>query len=210
MKRLFSGLLAGLLAASAATAHAGQVYGTYGQGGYRDPDAPYQGGGQPGYTPPPAYGQYPAADGGYTGCEPDRDAEVVGTIVGGIVGGIIGNQFGRGRGRTGATVAGVILGGIAGNAITRDRWCRDSRADAYYYNEAYYDAFDTPSYGRRYQWRNQYSGNYGYIEPVSEVDWNGYEDCREFTQTIYINGRPHVGHGVACREPDGSWRIVGQ
>jgi surface antigen len=205
MTALTAGLTAALAALSIAAAQAGQVYGNYGQG--YDPNAPYQGGGQPRGV----YGSYPtqpAANGGYSGCEPDRDREVIGTILGGVVGGIIGNQFGRGRGRTAATVAGVVLGGIAGNAITRDRWCRDRRADAYYYNEVYYDAFDEPDYGERYEWRNQYSGNWGYVQPTGYTDYDGYQDCREFTQVIYINGRPEQATGVACREPNGSWRIV--
>jgi surface antigen len=212
MTRIAMSIVAAAAALSIGMAHAGPVYGNYGQGGYQDPNAPYAGGGQPrgpygNYNTPPqqAYSQ----GGGYTGCAPDQDREVIGTLLGGIVGGIIGNQFGRGRGRTAATVAGVVLGGIAGNAITRDRWCSDRRADAYYYNYAYYDAFDTPSYGRRYEWRNNYSGNWGYVEPIGYTDYQGYDDCREFSQTIYIDGRPQYGRGVACRQRDGSWRIVG-
>jgi surface antigen len=207
MKIFTTTLVAVAAACSVGLAQAGQVYGNYGQA--YDPNAPYQGGGQPygTYAPQPApSGAYQGN--GYTGCAPDRDREVIGTLLGGIVGGIIGNQFGRGRGRTAATVAGVVLGGIAGNAITRDRWCSDRRADAYYYNEAYYDAFDEPDYGERYEWRNQYSGNYGYVQPTGYTEYSGYRDCREFTQVIYINGRQEQAYGVACRQPDGSWRIV--
>jgi surface antigen len=210
MKRMAIGIVAAAAALSIGVAQAGQVYGNYGQG--YDPNAPYAGGGQP-RGPYGNYNTYPQQTynqgGGYTGCAPDQDREVIGTLLGGIVGGIIGNQFGRGRGRTAATVAGVVLGGIAGNAITRDRWCGDRRADAYYYNHAYYDAFDTPRYGQRYEWRNDYSGNWGYVQPLEEVDYQGYDECREFTQTIYIDGRPQQGRGVACLQPDGSWRIVG-
>lgn len=204
--RTFTMSLAAIAAAfSIGAAQAGQVYGNYGQG--YDPNAAYQGGGQPRGV----YGSYPtqpAAQGGYTGCQPDRDREVIGTLLGGIVGGIIGNQFGRGRGRTAATVAGAVLGGIAGREISRDRWCQDRRADAYYYNEAYYDAFDAPDYGERYEWRNQYSGNWGYVEPIGYTQYDGYQDCREFTQVIYIDGQPQQGQGVACRQPNGTWRIV--
>jgi surface antigen len=207
MKSAKLSLFACLLACSVGAAQAGQVYGNYGQG--YDPNAAYQGGGQPRGV----YGTYPvqpSSGARYTGCEPDRDREVVGTLLGGIVGGIIGNQFGRGRGRAAATVAGAVLGGIAGNAITRDGWCRDRRADAYYYNEAYYDAFDQPDYGERYEWRNQYSGNYGYVQPTGYTEYGGYQDCREFTQVIYVGGRSEEAYGVACRQPDGSWRIVSQ
>jgi hypothetical protein len=32
--------------------------------------------------------------------------------------------------------------------------------------------------------------------------------CREFQQNIIIDGKRQKAHGTACRQPDGSWRIV--
>ena len=34
----------------------------------------------------------------------------------------------------------------------------------------------------------------------------GGTDCRDYTHTIYINGRPETARGTACRQPDGTWR----
>jgi hypothetical protein len=34
------------------------------------------------------------------------------------------------------------------------------------------------------------------------------EYCREFTQTVSVGGRAQEAYGTACRQPDGSWRIV--
>ena len=150
-------------------------------------------------------------DGGYRydGCSDDAAA---GTVVGGVAGGVIGNQFGHGSGNVAATVGGVILGAIAGNAIARDA-CRNDRADAFYYNQAYYDAFDRPTYGQRYEWRNPHNNHYGYITPrraYADGDRYGYRgECREFTQTIYVdNYHTEEAVGVACRQDDGTWRIV--
>ncbi|MFM9863799.1 MAG: glycine zipper 2TM domain-containing protein [Micropepsaceae bacterium] len=143
----------------------------------------------------------------YDGC---NDNAAVGTVVGAVAGGVIGNQFGKGSGNTAATVGGVILGGIAGNAIARDA-CRNERADAYYYNRSYYDAFEQPEYGRRYEWRNPHNGNYGYVTPTrrSEGRRAGYgRECREFSQIVYVNGRQYEDVSVACRDDNGSWRIV--
>ena len=108
---------------------------------------------------------------------------------------------------TAATIGGVILGGIAGNAIARDS-CRNERADAYYYNRAYYDGFENPEYGRSYEWRNPYNGHYGYMTPTRDYDDGDRSDCREFTQTIYIDGRRTQGYGTACRNSDGTWHIA--
>lgn len=179
-------LAAALLVASASPVEAGRVYGNYGQ----DPS------GQGGYAEPAST------------C---NDVDVaVGTGLGGLVGGIIGNQFGKGSGKTAATIGGVILGGVVGNAIAKDA-CRDKRQDAYYYNNAYYDAFNDPDEGNRYEWNNPYTDNSGDVTPGSYYDegYQGYEGpCRDFTQTIYIDGRPQQASGVACRQPDGTWRIV--
>ena len=32
--------------------------------------------------------------------------------------------------------------------------------------------------------------------------------CREFQQTVTIGGRTAEAYGTACRQPDGSWKIV--
>ncbi len=177
-----------LVAAFAAPAFAtGQVYGNYGQpqgGGY------YQG--QPSHS---------------SSCDADV---AVGTGLGAIVGGVIGNQFGKGSGKTAATIGGVILGGIAGNAIAKDT-CRDKNHDAYYYNNTYYDAFNDPDEGDEYEWRNPYTNNYGYVSAGDyyEDGYQGYSGpCREFEQRVYIDGHPETATGVACRQGDGTWRIV--
>lgn len=34
------------------------------------------------------------------------------------------------------------------------------------------------------------------------------ELCREFVQEIQVGGRVEKGWGIACRQPDGSWRVV--
>jgi hypothetical protein len=32
--------------------------------------------------------------------------------------------------------------------------------------------------------------------------------CREYTKTVYIDGRPREAYGTACRAPDGAWQIA--
>ena len=32
--------------------------------------------------------------------------------------------------------------------------------------------------------------------------------CREYQQTVSVGGRSEQAYGVACRQPDGAWRIV--
>jgi surface antigen len=172
--------------AASAPAVAGQVYGDYGQNN-----------------------QY--AQGTYHDSRCSDVDVAVGTGLGAIVGGVIGSQFGKGRGKTAATVGGVILGGIVGNQIAKDA-CRDERSDAYYYNPAYVDAFNDPNEGQEYNWRNPYTDNYGSVTPGAYYaeGYEGYSGpCRQFSQRVYIDGRLETAYGVACLQPDGTWRIVG-
>ena len=57
------------------------------------------------------------------------------------------------------------------------------------------------SSGDRKTWRGD-DGAYGYVAPGAAAG-----DCRKISHTIYINGRPKVGEGTACRAPDGGWKL---
>jgi len=54
--------------------------------------------------------------------------------------------------------------------------------------------------GDRKTWRGD-DGSYGYVAPGASSG-----DCRDFTHTIYINGRPKVGTGTACKV-GGGWKF---
>ncbi|WP_300299319.1 hypothetical protein [Ferrovibrio sp.] len=34
--------------------------------------------------------------------------------------------------------------------------------------------------------------------------------CREFQSTMLVDGQPQPSYGIACRQPDGAWKIVNQ
>lgn len=77
---------------------------------------------------------------------------------------------------------------------------------------------DALASGQRRTWKGE-RGTFGYVEPaagVTAASENGSpsptvtaDACRGFTSTIYIAGRPQVGHGKGCPGPDGSYRIAG-
>jgi surface antigen len=123
----------------------------------------------------------------------------IGTVGGAVVGGLLGNQIGSGSGRVAATIAGAALGGVLGGAI-------GSSLDAQERQMAYNAQYDALAYGRPTQWRSQ-RGSYGTVTPGRAYNQGGYY-CREYSHTIYIDGRPQRGYGQACRQPDGSWQIV--
>jgi surface antigen len=130
--------------------------------------------------------------------------EDTGMVLGGVAGGIVGNTIGKGRGNTLATVAGVLVGGIVGSQIGRSL---DER-DRVLAQEAEYEALERGNSGVARQWRNPDNGRYGEIVP-SKPYKRGANDCRDYTHTIYMDGRPQQMRGTACRNPDGTWQNVG-
>lgn len=131
--------------------------------------------------------------------------EDFGAVAGAIAGGVIGNQFGSGSGRIAATAAGAVIGGVVGSAIGRSLDEADRRA----LYDAEYRALEYGPPNTPVEWRNPNSGRYGNVTPGPRYRSANAYDCRDYTHTIYIDGRPEVARGTACRQPDGTWRPVG-
>lgn len=127
-----------------------------------------------------------------------------GLVLGSVAGGVVGNQIGKGRGNVLATVAGAVVGGIVGSQIGKGMDDRDRQLA----QEAEYDALERGPSGVSRQWRNSDNGRYGDIVP-SKPYRRGVADCRDYTHTIYMDGRPQQMRGTACRNSDGSWQNVG-
>jgi surface antigen len=113
-----------------------------------------------------------------------------GALVGAGVGGLVGSQFGHGEGKGVATVLGVIAGGILGSQVGASL----DRADQMALHNT------TVS--------NPNSGNYGTVTPGPVQQVAGGQYCREFQQTIVVGGQQQQAYGRACRQPDGTWKIV--
>ncbi|MBI3433517.1 MAG: glycine zipper 2TM domain-containing protein [Proteobacteria bacterium] len=134
----------------------------------------------------------------YSGTGP---RENTGTLVGALAGAAIGSQFGGTTGsRIAAGVAGAAIGGLIGNRIGA-ALDDDDRERAY---AAQLDALERGPSGAPVNWRNPDSGRYGTVVPGPAFQQAG-RDCRSYTHTIYIDGRPQAARGTACRNGDGTW-----
>lgn len=163
------------------------------------------------------------------------DGTFWGTTLGATFGGIVGSTIGKGDGNLAATGAGVLLGGVIGNSIGRsiDQNEGSVRRSTPYHNYGYY----RPSFGS-YQptyvappairqqtiyieepqiiefhqapHASQITGSYVGPPSGSAYPQQQHENqyCREFTQTIKIDGQRHESYGTACLRPDGSWQVV--
>lgn len=124
--------------------------------------------------------------------------EQLGAMIGAGTGALLGNAAGKNSAFL--TVAGAVVGALVGAEVGRYM----DRQDAILNNRAFESA---AKYGGSYGWRNQETGNSGVWNMGPAVTTSdGY--CREYQQKVIIGGREVEAYGIACREPDGSWRIV--
>jgi surface antigen len=139
------------------------------------------------------------------GCAADSGPkEVGGTLVGAGAGALIGNAIGGAAGnRAAGTVAGAAIGGLIGNRIGAAMDDEDKRR-AY---AAQMQALEAGPSGAPVAWRNPDSGRYGSVVPGPAYQSNNM-NCRQYTHTVYIDGRPQTMRGTACRHPDGTWQAV--
>jgi surface antigen len=138
------------------------------------------------------------------GCATDGSVKQSGgTLLGAVGGAIAGSQFGSGNGKLAATAAGTLLGAFLGGEVGRSL----DRADRAAVDQAHFSAQAAPI-GERINWSNPRSGNYGTVTPVREGTSASGAYCREFQQTVHVGGQTQQGFGTACRQPDGSWKIV--
>jgi surface antigen len=136
-------------------------------------------------------------------CAGAGQKETAGGIGGAVIGGLLGSQIGQGTGKVVATGIGAALGSLAGSSIGRGLDQRDQLL----LRQATQRSLETQPDGAALPWRNSDTGNSGYIVPqrTYQAD-NTY--CREYQTTVVVGGRSEKGFGTACRQPDGSWRIV--
>lgn len=125
--------------------------------------------------------------------------EGVGSLTGGVVGGLIGSQFGGGSGRVAAAAGGALLGAFLGGNIGRTM----DKVDRMEMQRA----LETAPVGRAVTWRNPDNGNTYIVKPTRTYHVHE-QPCREYTTRAIIGGKNQEIYGRACRQNDGSWRVV--
>jgi surface antigen len=138
-------------------------------------------------------------------CTPEGglDAGDLGTLGGAGAGAFLGSRFGKGGGQTAFAVVGALAGAWAGKKIAENLTAQDR----HYYDQAATQAQTAPV-GQAITWYNPQSGAQGSITPTREGQSNDGAYCREYQQTISVGGQTQRAYGQACRQPDGSWKIV--
>ena len=130
----------------------------------------------------------------------DNPKAAIGGLGGATVGGLIAAAAGGGgAGIAAGVIGGALLGGLVGNYLDD----RDKKMAA----DSASRALETAPSGQSVAWRNPDSGHSGTVTPVRTYQ-SGGTYCREYQQTVTIDGKPQQSYGTACRQPDGSWKIA--
>ena len=140
-----------------------------------------------------------ALGGALSGCETPPSQQHSGTVIGGVLGGALGSQIGHGSGRAAATVIGTLIGATIGGNVGRSMDQTDRLKTA--------QALETVRTGRSSTWRNPDTGAEYTVTPTrTRQATEG--PCREYTVDATVAGRSDRVYGQACRQKDGSWRVV--
>ncbi len=138
-----------------------------------------------------------------TGCATieQNPKTTIGAVGGGTLGGLIAAAaHGSPAAIAASVVGGMLVGGLVGNLLDE----RDKKLAG----EAANRALETAPSGQSVAWKNPDSGHSGTVTPTRTYQTTGGTYCREYQTTVTIDGKDERAYGTACRQPDGSWKIV--
>ena len=130
--------------------------------------------------------------------------ETGGTLIGAGTGAIAGAQVGKGDGR----LLAVAVGTLAGALIGREVGVSLDRADQLAMERTAQNTLEYAKTNTTRTWKNPDTGNSGSITPIETYQNKDGQYCREYTQTVVVAGKEQQAYGTACRQPDGSWKII--
>ncbi|MBN2751833.1 MAG: hypothetical protein JXQ84_03910, partial [Rhodospirillaceae bacterium] len=114
-------------------------------------------------------------------------------------------QFGQGSGKVAAAALGTLLGAFVGHEVGQSL----DRADQAAAQQAAQQAYVAPI-GQTITWSTPDTNHSGTVTPVREGRDAQNNTCREFQQTVTIDGKHESITSTACRKADGSWVMIGR
>lgn len=121
----------------------------------------------------------------------------IGAVTGAVVGGIAGTAIGGGVGTAVAVGVGIVGGALVGGAM-------GSSMDNVDTQQANYALTHTAQH-TSYHWKGKNGARYTIVPTSQSMRMYGYSHCRKYTMTAVMNGKKAKVHGVACRQPNGTW-----
>ena len=136
-------------------------------------------------------------------CESGSQKQGIGALLGGGAGALLGSQFGSGKGQ----LVGVALGALGGAFLGSEIGRRMDATDRENASKTVSQTLENNRTGVSSMWRNPDTGNSGLVMPTRTSEYGG-KPCREYEHQVTIKGETHRVLGMACREPDGTWKAA--
>ena len=127
-----------------------------------------------------------------------------GTLIGSVIGGAAGSLIGKGQGRMLAIGLGTAAGALFGQHIGD----RLDRAQSMKVDEQVMSSLESNRDGQASRWQDPNAGVSASTLPLRTYQTASGQYCREFQQEITVDAEVQRAYGTACRQPDGSWKIV--
>jgi surface antigen len=140
-----------------------------------------------------------AGDGGLGIPEGTCNRKAIGALIGGAIGGVIGAQVGEGAGRNIAILVGAAAGTLIGSHVGR----KMDEADRACVGEALEKAGDN----RTVAWASGDGSTTYRVTPLARRP-DTDPACRMFELQAATSSGSSTSNAQACRDPDGSWRVI--
>jgi surface antigen len=129
------------------------------------------------------------------GCQTGGANQTGGTLIGGATGAVIGSQFGKGHGQLAGVAIGTMLGALVGGSIGKSMDERDRQMAA----DSAYRALERQPDNSTVTWRNPNNNHAGSMR-VTSTQEDSNKVCRDYVQTVTIDGKQELVTGRACRD----------
>ena len=131
------------------------------------------------------------------GCASSREES--GALTGAAVGAVLGSTLGEGRGRALGIWLGAVVGASIGSTIGKYMDEQDRLKTA--------QILETKRTNTATTWVNPDTRNTYTVTPTRTYEV-AEGPCREFTMDAQIGGKTEQIYGTACRQADGSWKVI--
>jgi surface antigen len=132
-----------------------------------------------------------------TGCTDQGPKQTGGQLLGGVGGALIGSQFGKGTGQ----LVGVAIGALAGSYIGGTIGHQLDEKDKALAQQNMINSLETAPDQKASSWHNPNNNHSGSFK-VTRTQENTSNSlvCRDYVQTVTIDGKQEEVHGRACRD----------
>ncbi len=142
-----------------------------------------------------------------TGCAGAGPKQTGGQLIGGATGALLGSQFGKGTGR----LFGVAIGALAGSYLGGTIGHQLDEKDKQMAQQTMLSTLESAPDNQERGWRNPNTNHAGSVRVTrTEELFSDNLVCRDYVNTVIIDGKQEKVHGRACRDVRDSraaWKV---